>query len=76
MIRKRAVLDTEHPPGQVLYEREAKKWPKPSCWDNLLEGTRALWEERAMKKKNVRLVDKSVCLSDEENQKLITWGDN
>jgi hypothetical protein len=35
------------PLGQQLYEREARNWPKPLGWDNLSEGSKAQWEERA-----------------------------
>jgi hypothetical protein len=34
-------------PGQQLYEREADNWPQPLGWDNLSEGSKAQWEERA-----------------------------
>jgi hypothetical protein len=34
-------------PEQQLYEREAKNWPQPLGWDNLSEGSKAQWEERA-----------------------------
>jgi hypothetical protein len=33
--------------GRLLYEREATNWPKPLGWDNLSEGSKAQWEERA-----------------------------
>lgn len=34
-------------PGQAKYEREALNWPDPLGWDNLSEGAKAQWEERA-----------------------------
>jgi hypothetical protein len=33
--------------GQLLYEMEARNWPKPLGWDKLLDGSKAQWIERA-----------------------------
>ena len=55
MIRRRAVLDTDNPPGQIVNpagEFIPIKYPEEPT-DNTL-----------------------VVLTDEERQKLVTWGDN
>jgi hypothetical protein len=38
--------------GRAMYEQEAANWPKPIGWDNLPEGSKYLWIQRAMKGHN------------------------
>ena len=58
MIRRRAVLDTDNPPG----EAREKQHPSPLCY---CEDCRNLYDYFP-----------SLELTDEERQKLVTWGDN
>jgi hypothetical protein len=41
--------EDEEARGRALYEHQARGWPQPVGWDNMMEGSKYLWIQRAKK---------------------------